>query len=241
MRSDIFLQKYRILEGLLEKRYDGCKMHSSSVVMEFLRDGASAPVRVDLDLMRELRNLLTHNAGPDGSPIAEPTEETIRRLDEIIEFVRRPRLAVEFGTPAERVLCAHMNDRLSDVMANMRKNGYSHVPVRERGRVRGVLSVKSVFDYLAEKGLDTLKPDSRIQDLGDRISLNRNSGDRYIFMPATATVETVRAAFEKHTQRNSRLSAVFISENGSPDERFICILTPWDVLKDAPSTQPEGV
>ena len=241
MRSDIFLQKYRILEGLLEKRYDGCKMHSSSVVMEFLRDGASAPVRVDLDLMRELRNLLTHNAGPDGMPIAEPSEEIICRLDEIIDFVCKPRLAVEFGTPAEQVLCAHMNDRLADVMANMRKNGYSHVPVREKGRVRAVLSIKSVFDYIAEKGSCALRADSRIQDLGDRISLDRSSGDRYIFMPATATVEAVRAAFEKYTERNRRLSAVFISENGLPEERFICILTPWDVLKDAPNTEPEGV
>lgn len=240
MRSDIFLQKYRILEGLLEKRYDGCKMHSSSVVMEFLRDDSSGPVRVDLDLMRELRNLLTHNAGPDGMPIAEPSEETIRRLDEIIEFVRCPRLAVEFGTPAERVFCAHMNDRLSDVMANMRKNGFSHVPIREKGRVRGVLSIRCVFDHLAENGFCSLDENSRIQDLGDRVSLDRDGG-RYVFMPANATVEAVRGAFERYTEKNRRVSAVFISENGSPEERFICILTPWDVLNDAPNNDPEGV
>lgn len=240
MRSEIFLQKYRILEGLLEKRYDGCKMHSSSVVMEFLRDSSSDPVRVDLDLIRELRNLLTHNAGPDGNAIAEPSEEIIRRLDEIIEFVRRPKFAVDFGTPAKQVMCARLNDKLIHVMANMRKNGYSHVPVMEKGRICGVLSVKCVFDFVAEKGPHSLQPDFRIGDLKDRISLDRNTGDRYVFMPAAASIEAVRAAFERYTEKNSRLGAVFISENGSPEEKLICILTPWDVMKDAPGTQSEG-
>lgn len=241
MRSEIFLQKYRVLEGLLEKRYDGCKMHSSSVVMEFLRDANSDSVRVDLDLIRELRNLLTHNAGPDGCSIAEPSEEMIRRLDEIIEFVRKPRLALDYGTPASDILCAHANDRLFDVMRNMRKNGYSHVPIMQNGRICGVLSVKSVFDYLAENGAEGIDVDFRIADLGERIGLNRNSGDRYLFLPKNTNVEAVRSAFERFTEKNSRLSAVFISENGLPDEELICILTPWDVLSDAPRTQSEGV
>ena len=241
MRSEIFLQKYRILEGLLEKRYDGCRMHSSSVVMEFLRDDSSEGIRVDLDLIRELRNLLTHNAGADGAPIAEPSEEIIRRLDEIIEIVRKPRLAVDYGTPADRVLFAHLNDKLSHVMSAMRKNGYSHVPVVDRGRICGVLSVKSVFDYIAEKGAGSLRDDFRICDLGDRINLNRTVGDRYLFMPANANIEAVRSAFERYTERNCRLGAVFISENGTPDEKLICIITPWDVMTDRQGTQTEGV
>ena len=240
MRSEIFLQKYRVLEGLLEKRYEGCRMHSSSVVMEFLRDDNSDGMRVELDLIRELRNLLTHNAGPDGKAIAEPSEEIISKLDEIIEFVRKPRLAVDYGTPADRVLYAHLNDKLSHVMASMRKNGYSHVPILEKGRICGVLSVKSVFDYIAEKGAASLKPDFRICDLGDRISLNRTVGDRYMFMPANTNIEAVRSAFERYTERNCRLGAVFISENGSPEEKLICIVTPWDVMKDRPGTRTEG-
>ena len=37
-RAEIFLQKYRILEGLLEKRYDGRKTGGPSVVYEYIRD-----------------------------------------------------------------------------------------------------------------------------------------------------------------------------------------------------------
>ena len=51
-RAEIFLQKYRILEGLLEKRYDGRHTGGPSVVYEYIRDEDSEPVRVDLDLLR---------------------------------------------------------------------------------------------------------------------------------------------------------------------------------------------
>ena len=52
-------------------------------------------------------------------------------------------------------------------------------------------------------------------------------------MPADATIYQVRAAFEARSERNSRLSAVFITEKGSPEDNLLAMLTPWDVLKDS--------
>jgi len=230
--SETFLQKYRMLEGMLEKRYEGEKLSSSSVVIEYIRDADSQPVRVDLDLLRVIRNILSHNACSDGSAVVEPSAEMISRLDSIIEYVKRPRRACEFGTPADRVLSAHENDRMIGVMRSMRKNGFSHVPVRSGGCVIGVFSIKCVFDYLAENGLESLGPDARIRDLGDRISLDRKSGERYMFVPADTSIVSVRRAFQKCTEKNYRLSMVFVTRNGNADEDLICMLTPWDVLSD---------
>ena len=67
-RSERFLTHYRMLEGLLEKRYSGKKMSSGSVVMEYLHDPDSAPCRTELDMCREIRNLLTHNTDGAGEP-----------------------------------------------------------------------------------------------------------------------------------------------------------------------------
>ena len=232
MRSEAFLQKYRILEGLLEKRYEGEKMSSSSVVMEYLRDGDSEPVRVDLDLMREIRNLLSHNAGPTGEPVVQPSQEMIDRLEEIIAYVRRPRCAADFGTPAARIFSAHMNDRIVHVARTMHKNGYSHVPIEESGGIIGVLSIRSIFDYLAENGLGSLDEESRVSRLGDLVRLDRHLGDRYLFVSAKESIVSVRRAFEKYTSKNNRLSAVFVTQTGAPEEPLICMLTPWDVMKE---------
>ena len=231
MNAEVFLQKYRVLEGLLEKRYEGRKL-SFSVVIEYIRDIDSQPVRVDLDLLREIRNILSHNAGSGGEPVVEPSDEMIRRLDEIIAYVKRPHRAADCGTPADRIYRAHSGDGVVQVMKDMYKSGYSHVPVMENGRVVGVFSVKSLFDYLAERGLNDVDDALRISDLGGHIRFEEHVGERYMFAAADTSIVEVRHMFQKHTERNRRLSAVFVTENGVPGERIICMITPWDVLSD---------
>lgn len=235
MNAETFLARYRVLEGLLEKRYEGEKTSSPSVVMEYMRDPDSQPVRVELDLMREIRNILSHNAGTGGEPVVEPSRETLARLDEIIAYVRRPLLASDFGTPAERVFSATPNDRALNVMRGMCNNGYSHVPVMEKGSMIGVFSARSLFEYLAAEGLDEASDELRVRDLGRHIRFDGRDGERYIFVPADTGVVAVRDLFQKHNERNRRLSAVFVTKNGDPGERLICMLTPWDVLSDRQS------
>ena len=94
----------------------------------------------------------------------------------------------------------------------------------------GVFSVKSVFDYLADAGLDGLAPDARIAQLGGRIRLDGRTGERYMFIPADTSIISVRKAFERYTEKNNRLGMVFVTETGSASEQLICMLTPWDVL-----------
>ena len=79
-RAERFLTLFRKLEGLLEKRYDGKRMSSGSVVMEYLHDPDSAPCRTDLDLCREIRNILSHNADGAGEPVVEPSESVLELL-----------------------------------------------------------------------------------------------------------------------------------------------------------------
>ena len=232
--SEVFLQKYRILEGLLEKRYEGQKINCSSVVIAYIREDDSEPVRVDLDLLREIRNILSHNACSDGSAVVQPSDEMLDKLDNIIEYVRRPHRACDFGTPASQVFSAHPNDFIFSVMRTMHKNGYSHVPVQEHGVVTGVFSMRCVFEYLAENGMDSLDKNARISLLGDSIRLERENGERYMFVSEDTSIVTVRRAFQRYTERNRRLSAVFVTRSGNPREKLVCMLTPWNVLSDRP-------
>ena len=238
MNAEKFLQRYRVLEGLLEKRYEGIKTSSPSVVIEYIRDPDSQSVRVDLDLLREIRNILSHNAGPGGEPVVEPSDEMLCRLDQVIEYVRRPRRAADFGTPADRVFSATPNDRVLHVMRGMCKNGYSHVPVMERGSMAGVFSARGLFEYLAERGLDEINDSLRVRELGKHIRFDGRDGERYLFVSARTSINEVRGLFQKHTERNRRLSAVFVTENGDPGETLLRMLTPWDVLSD-PTPNPK--
>lgn len=230
-RSEMFLKMYRVLEGALEQRY-GSKRQSSSVIMEYMKDEDSEPYRYQLNVCREIRNLLSHNSDESGEPVVEPSEAVLESLLEIVNHVTRPRLAIEYGTPYERILCAHANDHALDVMHRMEKLGYSHVPVMEKGRITGVFSSGSLFGYLEKYGLDALRSDARIGQLKDHLDIQLRGARRYIFMPEDATIIQARAAFEIRHERKGRTSVIFITKTGAQDEPLLAMLTPWDAIED---------
>lgn len=229
-RAETFLKMYRILENTLEKRYG---RQSPSVVMDYLRDEDSEPCRYQLNLCREIRNLLSHNAGDAGEPVVEPSEAVLAAMDEILSHVSAPRYAIDCGTPSEKILCAHANDVAIEVMHRMAKQGFSHVPVMEKGRMTGVFSVGGLFAWLEKRGLSALDDQTRIGQLKDALNVEQHGAEKYLFMAENATIIQVRAAFEDRMERNSRLSAVFITRDGSRSEPLLAMLTPWDVLKNS--------
>ena len=235
-RAEEFLKMYRVLEGVLEKRMEG-RRQGASVVMDYLKDEDAEPYRSQLNLCREIRNLLSHNADESGEPVIEPSEAVLASLQEILDYVSAPRCAIECGTPQERILCAHSNDLAIEVMHRMSRQGFSHVPVLEKGKLTGVFSVGSLFSYLERLGLDAVDNSTRIGQLKDALDLDSHGSEKYRFMPRNATIQQVRAAFEERPGRNSRLSAVFITENGSRDEPLLAMLTPWDALKDSAAAE----
>ena len=230
-RSEQFLRLYRKLEGLLEKRYSGKKV-SSSVVMEYLHDPDSAPCRADLDMCRDIRNLLTHNDDEDGQPVVEPSEGVVELLGDIVDYVQRPRLAVDYGTPGEKIMFAHPNDLALDVMRHMLRMGYSHVPVRDKTGLVGVFSAGALMSYVGDRGFEALKDDLRIGDLKKELSVDNEHTDKYLFFDSKTTLTTVRMAFEKPQERNRRLAVAFITEDGGQHSQVLAMLTPWDALKD---------
>lgn len=229
-RAEVFLTQFRLLERLLEQRYAGRATASGSVVKEYLRDADSEPLRADIDLCREVRNILSHNTETDGSPVVVPSEGMIDRLKAIIEYVKTPQLAIRYGTPADKILFARPNDLALNVMRHMLKMGYSHVPVADKGGLAGVFSSGSLMVYAARKGLSAVRDELRIGEMRDAIDFGDGRSERFMFLPPDATLRNVRSAFERRTERNHRLAVVFLTEDGTRAGKVCAILTAWDVL-----------
>ena len=187
-RIDVFLDLYKQLEDALEDKYRNARRHYSSVVFEFIKDTDSEPVRDKLEICREIRNLLTHSANLDGEPIVEPSAPVVAAMEEVLEFVRRPPLALEFATKGDQVMKAHMHQRVLRLMEVMDKNGYSHIPVMENGQFRGVFSVGTVFQYILQSGGKGIQADTTVAQLGKHLShgkLRICSQERHLsFRPA---------------------------------------------------------
>ena len=199
------------------------------MVFEFIRDEDSAPVRDQLETCREIRNLLTHSANLGGEPIVEPSAPVVAAMEEVLNFVRKPPLALDYATKWDQVMKAHLHQKVLRLMEVMDKNGYSHIPVLNDGEFCGVFSVGSVFQYILRTGGKGIKPETTVAELGRHIQVDAHM-ENYDFVPKDATYLSVRRKFEKVRGKNKRISVIFITENGKPGERVLGMLTPWDVL-----------
>lgn len=230
MISDEFLEKYRVLEDLLSERYGSEPRRHSSVIMEFADSREGELFRDRLDLCREIRNLLTHNAALNGEPVVMPARATLNMLEDIIAYVRRPPLAANWATSADKLLMTRMNEPVLKLMRIMESRGFSHVPVVERGRMVGVFSQSTVFSYIGRANGRRVDDGTRVGDMERFLPMERHSSERFLFMPADVSYIDAAAAFTPSQEREKRLAAIFLTQSGAPDEPLIGMITPWDVL-----------
>ena len=225
----IVLDMYKQLEDELEDKYRHARRKCSSVVFEFTKDPESAPIRDKLNVCRELRNLLTHNANLGGIPVAEPSGPLVDAMREILDFVRKPPLALEFATRGEQVMKASTQQKVLRVMDVMDKNGFSHIPVMNNGAFLGVFSSGVIMRYMLRSHAQGITPETTIGDLRDYIAVEKHA-ENYEFVAKDTSYLTVREMFEKVKGRNQRVSVIFITEHGRLDQKLLGMLTPWDVL-----------
>lgn len=228
-RAEEFLELYRQLEDALEERYRNQRRRCSSVIMEFSREEDSAPVREKLEVCRELRNLLAHSGGLQGQPVAEPSQPVMEALGEVLRYVKRPPLAMEFAVPREKLMTAWLDQKVLRLMEQMDQNGYSHIPVIQNGQFGGVFSVGTIFRYQLCSGGKALTPDTTLRELKKYLEPGEHL-ENYEFVGKDATYFTVRKLFERPRGKNRRISVIFITEDGRQDQRLLGMLTPWDVL-----------
>ena len=171
-------------------------------------------------------------ANMDGEPVVEPSEPVVDALREVLDFVRRPPLALDYATRGERVLKVNARQKVLRVMEVMEKNGYSHVPVMKEERFYGVFSVGSVFRYLLKNGGKGVTPETTIRDMRGYLAVEEHI-ENYEFVPATATYIYVRQRFEQVRAKNKRVAVIFITQDGKPDQPLLGMLTPWDVLGES--------
>lgn len=231
MRSAEFIDLYKQLEDALETKYAGVKRRYSSVIFEYINSYESVPVRETLNICREIRNLLTHNADIGGEPILEPSASVMDALTKALEYVRRPPLALDFATRGDRILQAGLSDSVLKLMGKMEKNGFSHIPILDQGKFLGVFSVTTIFSYALHTPDWRITEETTLRELGQMLPVDRHI-ENYAFVDRNTTNMETRRMFERIVGKNKRLSVIFITENGGREEKLLGVLTPWDVMKD---------
>lgn len=232
MQAETFLDLYKNLEQLVKDKYSGNGKRYESPIINFSNSREGRPYKEELDSIREIRNLLVHLPMINGNYPLEPSEEIVAKLQEIIEKIEHPLLALDFAVRSDSIMKARLEDSVFSVMSRMENNGYTHVPIISDGKLFGVFSKSTIFSYLITHGLTKIRDDMQINAFFDFLPIEKHRGEYYDFAAKDALYIEVREMFENTYQRKSRrLMVVFITENGNPNERLFGMITPWDVLR----------
>jgi CBS domain-containing protein len=232
MQAETFLDLYKNLEQLVKDKYSGNGKRYESPIINFSNSREGRPYKEELDSIREIRNLLVHLPMINGNYPLEPSEEIVAKLQEIIEKIEHPLLALDFAVRSDSIMKARLEDSVFSVMSRMENNGYTHVPIISDGKLLGVFSKSTIFSYLITHGLTKIRDDMQINAFIDFLPIEKHRGEYYDFAAKDALYVEVREMFENTYQRKSRrLMVVFVTENGNPNERLFGMITPWDVLR----------
>jgi len=151
-------------------------------------------------------------------------EETIKRVKEILQFIKNPPTVLEkFG---KEVYFCNSEDLLLDILKIMKKETFTHIPVYKNKDFIGVLSEVSVTNWLADKKKLNLD-DVTIYEL--REFLNNQPNEFFDFVKKSEDAYKIKERFLNEVRERKRIGAIFITDNGKQEEKFLGIITAWDI------------
>ena len=57
--------------------------------------------------------------------------------------------------------------------------------------------------------------------------------ETFLFSKADRYVEELECEIERYFRKGQRVGVVFITQNGSPEEKLLGIIAPWDIIASA--------
>lgn len=224
--SERFLNLYRDLEEALGVKY---QMRTGAVQHFSAREGSRWSE--ELNLFREMRNLLSHHGKIGAQPPVQPTDPTIKILEEILEYVKHPPVALSIATRMDSLYCADGSELVTELLKVMEERGFSHIPVVDsRRRLTGVFSVGSLFAF--SRNRPEMPPAGlRVQDMEEVLPPEKHVMEKFYFVDKDASCYELKKLFQKRDAASRRVVAIFVTAAGNEKSPLMGMITPWDVLR----------
>jgi len=224
--SDRFLSAFTDVERHL-KRLAHSVRHESFVGALRRASRTSQTVRSfaeDLEEMAELRNAIVHEYR-NGTPIAEPHEETVAQMEAIRDQLLTPRRL--FDVAVKPVVCATPDWSLRQALRAMREEGYSTLPVTGDRGVLGVLTAQAITSWFATHVLSERPIDPAMSV--ERVLAEARDRERYAIVGKKASVHYALELFQGAARKGRDITAVIITEDGSLGRQPVGIVTVHDI------------
>jgi CBS domain-containing protein len=176
----------------------------------------------------EFRNIDAHS-NHMAPYFAQPHEDIVSLIEKIADEIDPKIKAFACAIKLDQIFGAQLTDNAKAIIKHMIAEVFTHVPILdENGILTGVFSESSVFNYFGSHNEIILDDTIAISEFEDFVHIGGRPNEMFSFVSRQELLVSVKEQFV--TERQKRLGAIFITENGSPAEKLLGLLTPWDVL-----------
>lgn len=231
--SEVFLSIYNELDRYMrrELKSNDEESHTSLIKRMAEKNKIFFRYKEDLISFAKLRNAIVHNPYKKyAEPIAEPHSFIVKEFEQIKNEVINPPIALyTIAIRSESIYTTTVDAVALDVMKEMSKKTYTHVPVIEDRRLIGVFSENSIFSYMVENQDVLVERDAKIREFSEFIPIDKHKSELFMFVPKNTLIIEIEDMFQNQLDEGKRLSAIFITETGKSTERVLGMITAWDV------------
>jgi len=231
-RAEEYRIEFNKLETMLKKRANARSEESISSVVSSLvnihKDRVVRQFERDIRQFIELRNAIIHQS--TDRAIAEPYEETVTALRQLVVNIEQPKTAWDIATT--ELIKVGLDDNLSEVVKKMAQMHITSLPIVEDKRVIGFVSestVVKIVDKAFEYG-GALIDEAKIKDVAYDKPYGDDS-DVYAYVTRKVTVYEIEDMFNNAIKKGQRLLAVLVSDKGDASATPLGIITAWDLHK----------
>lgn len=227
--AEEFISKYKLFESAVRTTYG---LSNEESIRNFLcKQPEYSRYQAEIVCCQETRNLLQHQPLIQGEYPVEPSDKLVKTLDFLMAKVLDRQTCMDICVKASAVFSAKPHDSVKKAMTTMRAKRFSCIPViDEEGKVLGIFSEGSIFDYVADEEIVELNDALCFEDLEGYIDLDGREGALNLFLPHNYSVDKLLNRIEDATNAHERFQVAIITNNGSRSEPMQGIVTPWDVI-----------
>ena len=217
---------------ILRRKHDIGAAEFGRIVAEARRRGDRAVIASGQDLERASRIRRLLSGMPFGVVPADPSDDLLARLENVLEALRSGPRAAKLGVPRRDLFVADPRKAIGDLLDGMRRERVNIAPILDEGSVLiGVFSERTLFDAVlagAGNATDIGRPLAALLD-HCRLDAPRRV-ERFAFLCPEARAEDARALFACGLEDEGRIAALFVTASANPTRPIRRMITPRDVL-----------
>lgn len=181
----------------------------------------------DIKQYAKLRNAIVHESVSDDKAIAEPHDEVVLNLKEIVEKIENPpKVIPEFQGIIKTV---EVGAQISDALDLMYKGNFSQLPVLDNGKFYDLLTTDSIARWIAANKQEGgyLLDNVAVREVLPYKEFEQN----YRLISRNTTLIEALKIFEEVEYKEQPFDALLISNDGKKEQKLLGIITHYDVSK----------